>query len=1192
MKDNLDKIKEFKPASWSIDNRISIFVMTIILTLWGIMSYTNLPKESFPEIVIPKVYVQTVYPGTSPTNMENLVTKPLEKRMKSIAGVKKITSNSYQDYSVITVEFNTDTDIKDAKQKVKDEIDQAARDLPQDLPQEPQAMDVNLSDLPIMYVNISGNYDLNKLKEYAENMQDRIESLKEITKVDITGALDREIQINVDMYKMQAAQITLGDIERTVGFENLTMSGGNVPMEGMRRTINIKGEFKSVDELEKLIIKSPNGAPIYLRDIAEVKDSFKEQESFARLNGKNVITLAVKKRAGENLIEASDKIQEIVKDMKKNDFPSGLDVVITGDQADHTRITLHDLINTIIIGFILVTMILMFFMGATNAFFVALSVPLSMCVAFIVMTMFGMSMNMIVLFAFLLALGIVVDDAIVVIENTHRIFDNGKVPIVKAAKAAAGEVFLPVLSGTLTTLAPFIPLLFWEGVIGEFMKFMPITLIITLLASLVVAYVINPVFAVATMKPHNTHENKKLSRGTRLTLVLLTILAALFYMTAGIKVASGSDFHGAFGWGNLIVAIILILLTYKYFLKGAINKFQERTWPRIQERYVNVLKWALKRPKTMLWGTVGLFFISIFAMLAAGTNIVFFPKGDPNFVYVYISLPVGTDQARTDSITQVVEKKVYKVLDMENGKKNPLVKSVIANVTQNVTDPQDEDQGVYPNRSKIAISFVQFADRDGASTSEYLNRIRDAVQGSIPGAEITVNQEQAGPPVPKPISIEIAGDNLKELVKTSDRVKNYLDSLKIGGVEELRSDFQNNKPEIVFDIDRERANREGIAVGQIAMEIRKAVFGLDNASKFREENDEYPIQLRYAYDQRTNIEAIKNLKITYRDMAMGGMIRSVPLSAFVDIRYENSYGGIKRKNQKRVITLSSNVLNGYNPNEVVSNIEGSLRSFKAPEDVQIKMAGEQEEQKETGAFLGKALLMSLALIFVILVTQFNSLSKPIIILTEILFSIIGVLLGVTIFGMDMSVVMSGVGIIALAGIVVRNGILLVEFTDLMKQQGMSTYEAVVEAGRTRMTPVILTATATILGLVPLAIGFNIDFVTMFTHLNPHIYFGGDSVAFWGPLSWTMIFGLSFATFLTLVLVPAMYLLADNAKERNKRILNYLELPEALMYVPLVVPVCRWFVPKRIVRGEAESGVGGNGHAANYSETPQNTTYEN
>lgn len=1174
MKDHLDKIKEFKPASWAIDNRISIFVMTIILSLWGLMAYLGLPKESFPEIVIPKIFVSTVYPGTSPTNMENLVTKPLEKRMKSIAGVKKLTSNSYQDFSIITVEFNTDVDIKDAKQKVKDEIDQAAGDLPQDLPQNPVAADVNLSELPIMFVNISGPFDLNKLKDYAEDMQDRIESLKEITKVDITGALDREIQINVDMYKMQAAQISLGDIERTISYENLTISGGNVPMEGMRRTINIKGEFKTVEELQKLVIKSPNGAPIYLRDIAEVKDSFREQESFARLNQKNVITLAVKKRSGENLIEASDKIQDIVKDMKANVFPEGLEVVITGDQADHTRITIHDLINTIIIGFILVTVILMFFMGATNAFFVALSVPLSMCVAFIVMTMFGMSMNMIVLFAFLLALGIVVDDAIVVIENTHRIYENGRVPIVKAAKSAAGEVFLPVLSGTLTTLAPFIPLLFWEGVIGEFMKFIPITLIITLLASLLVAYVINPVFAVATMKPHDAHDAKKLTRGSKITLVMLAATAALFYLIAIFKGASGGDYHGAFGFGNLIVTVILLLLLYKYYLKGSIKRFQEKRWPRIQDRYVNMLKWALKRPKTMLWGTVGLFFISIIAMVAAGTNVVFFPKGDPNFVYVYISLPVGTDQARTDSVTRQVEQKVYKVLEMENGKKNPMVKSVITNVTQNVTDPQDEDQGAYPNRSKIAVSFVQYAQRDGASTSEYLNRIREAVQGTVPGAEITVNQEQAGPPVPKPISIEIAGDNLDDLIRTSDKVLNHLDSLKIGGIEELRSDFQDNKPEIVFDIDRERANREGIAVGQIAMEIRKAVFGLDNASKFREENDEYPIQLRYTYSQRTNIEAIKNLKLTYRDMALGGMIRSVPLSAFVDIRYEDSYGGIKRKNQKRVITLSSNVLNGYNPNQVVGNIETSLNSLKAPDDVVIRMAGEQEEQKETGAFLGKALLMSLALIFIILVTQFNSLSKPILILTEILFSIIGVLLGVTIFGMEMSVVMSGVGIIALAGIVVRNGILLVEFTDLMKAQGMSTYDAIVEAGRTRMTPVILTATATILGLVPLAVGFNIDFVKMFTHLNPHLYFGGDSVAFWGPLSWTMIFGLSFATFLTLVLVPAMYLLADEAKARNKRILNHLQLPEALMYIPLVVPVCRLFVPRSVVRGSGINATGG------------------
>ncbi|HEY1009612.1 MAG TPA: efflux RND transporter permease subunit [Daejeonella sp.] len=551
------------------------------------------------------------------------------------------------------------------------------------------------------------------------------------------------------------------------------------------------------------------------------------------------------------------------------------------------------------------------------------------------------------------------------------------------------------------------------------------------------------------------------------------------------------------------------------------------TWPRFQERYVTVLIWALKRPRTMLWSTVGLFFLTILLVAVVPPKVVFFPTADPNFVYVYIELPVGTDQAHTNDVVQKVEEKVTQVV----GRNNPDVSSIISNVTVGVTDPQDEDQGNYPNRGKVTVAFVEYGKRTGESTVVYLDKIRKAVSG-IPGAEITVAQEQGGPPTAKPISIEITGDDLDSIVVTADRLKKYLDAKKIAGVEELKSDFQNNKPEIIFDIDRERANREGISTGQIGMALRTALY-CKEVSKFRDVNEDYEINVRAIEEQRNDLQALRNMKVTYRDMAMNGIIRQVPLSSFAEIDYVNTYGGIKRKQQKRIIILSSNVLSAYNPNEVVASIAAEIDQFNAPAGVQIRMAGEQEEQMETAAFLGSALLISLGLILIILVLQFNSVSKPLIILSEIFFSIIGVLLGVTIFRMDMSIVMMGIGIVALAGIVVRNGILLVEFTDLMIEEGMTVRDAVIEAGRTRMTPVLLTATATMLGLVPLAVGFNIDFARLFTEFKPHIYFGGDNVAFWGPLSWTMIFGLGFATFLTLILVPCMYLIADSNSRKIK-----------------------------------------------------------
>lgn len=1110
-----DVQKEFKPSSWAIDNKTAIYVIAFLLLLMGYFSYHNLPKENFPEISIPKIFVTTVYPGTSPANMENLVTKQLEKQMKSVQGLKKVTSNSFQDFSFITAEFDSKVDLKVAKQRIKDAVDKAKQDLPNDLPDDPDVLDINLSDLPIMYLNISGDFDLKTLKRYADDMEDKIESLPEISGVDIVGALDREVQINVDMNKMASAQISFGDIERAVGYENISASGGTVPIDGVRRTLNIKKEFTSAEEISNIIIKTPVGSSVYLRDIANVIDGFKEQESYARLYGKNVITLNVKKRSGENLIEASDKIREIISEMQEKQFPKGLDIVITGDQSDQTRVTLHDLINTIIIGFMLVTLILMFFMGVKNAFFVALSVPLSMCIAFLIMPSLGFTMNMIVLFSFLLALGIVVDDAIVVIENTHRIFDNGKVPIKQAAKMAAGEVFLPVLSGTLTTLAPFVPLAFWPGVIGDFMFFLPITLIITLLASLLVAYIINPVFAVDFMESHDANEvyDPKFDKSVKKVLLYFAIIAIVAYLIN-------------FGLGNFIVLAAFVYLFHHFYLEKVIRKFQNKIWPKVLDKYGKFLDWSIHRPYTILLSTLGLLVFSIVFTMIRQPKFVFFPTADPNFAYVYISLPVGTDQAYTNEVTKEVEQKVTAVVN-KIGKEN--VSSIISNVTVGVTDPQDEDQGNYPNRGKVTVAFLEYGKRKGESSSYYLEEIRKAVKG-IPGAEISVTQEQGGPPTSKPISIEITGDDLDSLVSTSERLKNYLVDKNIEGVEELKSDFQNGKPEIIFDINRERANREGISSGQIAMDIRTALYGKE-VSKFRDLDEDYEINVRAQEQQRNSLDALRNLKITFRDMGMGGLIRQVPISSFAQIDYVNTYGGIKRKQQKRIIILSSNIEGDANPNEVVGKIQAEINEFKKSDGVQIVMAGEQEEQKETGVFLITALMIAFFLMLLILVIQFNSVGKPLIILVEVLFSIIGVLLGISLFKMEMSIVMMGVGILALAGIVVRNGILLVEFADLMIEQNMEPLEAVLEAGRTRMTPVLLTATATMLGLIPLAVGLNLDFATLFTEGNPHLYFGGDNVAFWGPLSWTMIFGLIFATFLTLVLVPSMYLIRIKVKNR-------------------------------------------------------------
>jgi multidrug efflux pump subunit AcrB len=1110
------KHREFFATSWAINNKISIYVLIVAISIFGMLNYYTIPKEQFPEIVIPMVMVNSIYPGTSPTDMENLVTRPLEKNLKSIKGVKKITSRSVQDFSSVIVEFNTGIEIRDAKQQVSDAVDKTKRDLPNDpLFQEPDVQEIDLSEIPIQYINLSGDIPLDRMKNYADDIQDRIEALPEITRVEIGGALDREIQVNIDMYRMRAAGLTFRDIEQAISMNNMTVSGGNIDLQGMSRSINVLGEVQNIDQLRNIVTTSGSGAIVKLTDVATVKDGYKKPENYARFNGDNVITLNVIKKSGENLLSASDKIDAVLNDMKATALPRNLKIEITGDQSHYTRDTIRELNNTIILGFIFVTVVLMFFMGLVNALFVALSIPLSICIAYIVLPVIGFTMNMLVMFSFIFALGIVVDDAIVVIENTHRIHRISKLPINLSAKYAAGEVFLPILSGTLTTLAPFVPLAFWPGVVGKFMVFIPVTLIITLFASLIVAYVFNPVFAVDFMK----HEDDDIPVARR-----------TIFKNAGIILLFALPFYllQRFGIANLIAFVALSYVLHNLWGHKLFRNFQAKQIPAMMRGYERLLNWALtgKRPGKLLWGVIILFFVTIILWNIAGPPVVFFPDDEPNNIYTYIKMPVGTEIAVTDSVTRMVENRIMDDI----GRDNPLVESVVTNVAFLASENSFDNSSKSSNLAKIAINFVQFQERHGVNTNEYLSRIREAVR-DVPGAEIVVAKLQNGPPVGKPVNIEFAGDDLAELVGQSTRFKRYVDSIQVPGIEDLKSDFETTKPELLVNLDRERANREGITAAVVGDAIRTGQLGKEVA-KYREGEDQFPIMLRFDDSQRDDIEQLLNMTITYFDMTTG-VLRKIPLSSVASIDYINSYGQINRLNLKRVITLSSNVLDGYNANEINVQLR-KIIPFTGKAGVEVRITGEQEEQMESMIFLSKAMLISIFLVMFILITQFNSMSKTVIILSEVFFSLIGVLLGYMIFGMTFSILMTGMGIVALAGIVVRNGILLVEFTDVLKGQGVRTKQAIIQGGKTRIIPVILTATATILGLIPLAIGMNINFGTLLSRLNPQLYFGGENVMFFGPLSWTIIFGLSFATFLTLVMIPVMYFVAYTRRINKER----------------------------------------------------------
>ena len=1071
---------------------------------------------------------------------------------------------------------------------MKDATDKAKQDLPKDLTIEPTVIEVSFSEQPIMSVNLSGDFDLPRLKKYADDLKDKLENLTQINRVDIVGAPEREFQINLDNYRAQSAGITFDDITYAVQRENMDISGGLLEVGNMKRTLQLKGQLKTANDIANIIVRNTSGAPIYLKDIATIADTTKERESFARLDGKNVVTLNIIKRSGENLIETSDGVKKIVEEGKGTIYPTNLKAVVSGDQSIKTRSSFNELVNSIIIGFILVLIVLMFFMGVVNAFFVALSVPLSMFVAFVFLPGADLivgthvTLNFIVLFALLFGLGIIVDDAIVVIENTHRIFveGKGKLSVNFAARMAAGEVFIPVLAGSITTLAPFFPLLFWPGIIGKFMVYLPTMLIFTLAASLVVAFIMNPVFAVDFMN-HPESDNKEPKSAI--------FKKKGFWIAVGLGILL--DIAGAPFFGNLLIVFMLLVVLNKYFITDAIHNFQNKALPWIMNHYESLLQWALKgwRPVHLLIGIIALFFVSLFvfvgSIIGGRIPVTFFPKGDPNQLFVYLKLPVGSDVRYTDSITRVLEGRVNKVLGTENGKTNPIVESIISNVAVNAADPTSGDRTTRSELGRIQVSFVEYEKRHGTSTAPYLEKVRQAVQG-IPGTEISVNQESGGPPTDPPINIEIASEDFDAMIKTASSLKNYLDSIRVPGVEELKMDVDLKNPEITLSIDRERALIEGVSTAQIGMQIRTALFGKE-ISKIKEGKEEYKIQLRNNAIQRRSLTDLLNMRISFRDMASGGAVKNIPISALVKVDPTSTLGSVKRKNQKRLITLRSNVLTteGYNATAVNQVIAKHIANFKGLTDgVSIKQTGEGEQQAETVAFLGKALLIALMLILFTLVLQFNSVSKSVIILSEILFSVIGVFLGFTITGMQVSGLMTGLGIVGLAGIVVKNGILVIEFADELRSRGMKTRDAIIQAGKTRIIPVLLTAVAAILGFIPIAIGFNINFITLFSELNPHIFLGGDSVAFWKPLSWTIIFGLAFAFFMTLIIVPSMYLIAERLRRPMRKMfggtwISFLGIPPFtfiflfLMVAVMIKQKIKVKARKNKLQNESETFVG-------------------
>ncbi|MBP6391344.1 MAG: efflux RND transporter permease subunit [Flavobacteriales bacterium] len=1150
--------KQFAITSWAVKNRTTVIVISVLIAVFGMYSYSAMPKESFPEVVTPEIYVGTAYNSSSVVDIEKLITKPLEKEINTITGVDEINSTSVPNFSTIQVKFDYNVTPTEALRKVKDAVDKAQGDVnfPKDLPAEPNIFEMNFSEMiPVMNINLSGDYSIDQLHHYAKILEDRIEALPEINKVDIRGVPEKEVQVSVDVHKLEAVELNFGDVAMALQMENLTMSGGEVLTDGQRRAVRVIGEFADMDMIRDIVVKNEFQKEVRLRDIATVEFDYKEADSYAREYGKPVVMVDVIKRAGENLIIASDKINAILAETRGSVIPNDVIITITGDQSEDTRVQVDELFNHIIFGVILVVGTLLFFLGLRNALFVGLAIPMSMFISFIILNAFGVTLNIMVLFSLILALGRLVDDGIVIVENIYRHMSNGE-PAMVATRKAVGEVTLPIVAATTATVMVFMPLLFWPGMMGQFMKWMPITFMVSLSASLFVALVVNPALSTQFMKVERENPNaRKVWRLAGILAVVGTLIAVLGYST-------GSGFITSIGTLT-VLAGILGILNLKVAVPGT-RWFQEVFLPRLETIYERFLRYALDRhhPRTFFFGTIGLLFFAILLLVVVPPKVEFFPINEPKYVNVFIEAPIGTDIEKTDMITRRLESQVKRIVNappytevketrlpdgtLRQDTVNWLINSMIAQVGSGTSDPaQGVSLATTPNKGRIQLNFVKYADRRGLKTNDVLLKLQKELTG-YPGVIVSVDKDAAGPPTGKPINIEITGDEIEPLLAEADRLKTFMESKNVPGVEALRVDIDRAKPEMPIIIDRAKARRLNVSTYAVADAIRSALFGKE-VSTYRVEgdDDDYKIMVRLQDDQRYDVGTIMDMKITFRDM-LNGQIRQVPISAVATDELSSTFSAIKRTDLKRVVTVSSNVIAGYNANEVIAEMKEGLLGYEKDERFGMTFTGQQEDQEKEMAFLGKAFMIALFIVFLIIVWQFNSISWPMVILSTVLFSTIGVFLGLIIFRQDFIILMSMLGIISLIGVVVNNAIVLMDFAKLLFERKreklgleetaelpvLETREALIIAGKTRLRPVLLTAVTAVLGLLPLAVGFNLNFGTLFSHLDPHIHIGGDNVIFWGPLSWAVIYGLIFATFLTLIMVPVMLLIIAKIKHRR------------------------------------------------------------
>ncbi len=1024
----------------ALKRQVTVIALLVIIVIAGIYCYATLPRESFPDITIPYVFVTTTYEGVAPEDMEQLITIPIERKLKGIDNVEEIRSTSAEGISTVAIKFLPKVDLDDAVQKVRDKVDQAKNDLPADLPDDPAIAEVNFSDMPVIRVVLSGPFSLRRLQNLAEDLQDQLESITGVLEARISGGLEREIHVEFDMDRVAAYNVPFSSIINSVTRSNVNMPGGSMDIGEAKYLVRVPEDFKHPSEIFSIVAFVREGKPVYLRDVAEIRDSFKDPLTRSRINQEKSVTIAVSKRSGENIVRVTDEVKRIVNEMRPQ-LPQTLKIDLTADMSNDVRLMVADLENNIISGLILVLVIIFIFIGGQSAIFVALAIPYSMFITFALLTGFNVTLNMVVLFSLILALGMLVDNGIVIVENIYRHMQQGKTRQ-NAARVGTDQVAWPVITSTLTTLGAFSPMMFWPGIMGEFMGYLPMTLILALSASLFVALIINPV------------------------------LSARYQKVSAVK---------------------------------AKNNPHPRE-PFVKRLYLALLRWCLRhRWVVMLLSFVMLVAaITAFAMFGKGTE--FFPETEPKRAYVNIKAPEGTNLDTSDQLVAQVEEIVSEYED---------IRYVISNIGAVGGDPFSQG-GTGTHINRVVLDFKDFHDRSRPS-SEIVNEIRRRILESISGAEVQVEKEEEGPPTGAPINIEISGEDILILGELAAEVRKEIRD--ITGLVDLKDNFVKGKPEIRVRVDKEKAALLGLDTYTIAYTVKAAINGV-KAGVYREGKDEYDIIARLPDRDRHSIENLKRITVS------GPQGEPIPLTTLAQVSLGSGIGAIMRLDQKRVVTISGDV-SGRLANDIIKEIDSRLQqNIVWPRGYTYRFSGEQEEQAKAQAFLSKAFFACIAIIMLILMTQFNSFVTPFIIITSVILSLVGVFIGLLVTGTAFGIIMTGIGVISLAGVVVNNAIVLIDYYNQLMAKGISSYDALLRAGSVRFRPVLLTAITTILGLLPMATGVSFDFRKLAWDI------GGESSQWWGPMAVAVIFGLGFATLLTLIVVPVLCSLVNSMQIRK------------------------------------------------------------